>query len=229
MARKLVSPVQTSVSVWNILITVLLLIILCIVTGIVIIYFKKPIQPKDIQPNIVPDDRICMTKSEYTKLIDNTSQKSEIVVQDTISRDQRVLSDQLYPPLNRTNTVIHDALEHNIQHRNMYVPTNDMMDNYRLIGYLVNQDDTKDAGGNNWKLFARQKDRNRSDFYIIPSNNNYDIKIHISDEMIQGNEKLRDVYTVPKQISFNTPMLNTTAYQYVEIPKADLTTGVRYL
>jgi hypothetical protein len=170
-----------------------------------------------------------MTKSEYTKLIDNTSQKSEIVVQDTISRDQRVLSDQLYPPLNRTNTVIHDALEHNIQHRNMYVPTNDMMDNYRLIGYLVNQDDTKDAGGNNWKLFARQKDRNRSDFYIIPSNNNYDIKIHISDEMIQGNEKLRDVYTVPKQISFNTPMLNTTAYQYVEIPKADLTTGVRYL
>jgi hypothetical protein len=111
----------------------------------------------------------------------------------------------------------------------MYVPTNDMMDNYRLIGYLVNQDDAKDAGGNNWKLFARQKDRNRSDFYIIPANNNFDIKIHISDEMIQGNEKLRDVYTVPKQISFNTPMLNKTSYQYVEIPKADLTAGVRYL
>jgi hypothetical protein len=200
---------------------VLLLIVLCIITGIIIIYFKKP--------NIVPDDKICLAKSEYTKLIENKSKQSDIVIENTVSRDQRVLSDQLYPPLNRTNTVIHDALEHNIQHRNMYVPTNDMMDNYRLIGYLVNQDDAKDAGGNNWKLFARQKDRNRSDFYIIPANNNFDIKIHISDEMIQGNEKLRDVYTVPKQISFNTPMLNKTSYQYVEIPKADLTAGVRYL
>lgn len=222
MARKLVSPTsQSSASVWNILITVLLLIVLCIITGIIIIYFKKP--------NNVPDDKICLAKSEYTKLIENKSKQSDIVIENTVSRDQRVLSDQLYPPLNRTNTVIHDALEHNIQHRNMYVPTNDMMDNYRLIGYLVNQDDAKDAGGNNWKLFARQKDRNRSDFYIIPANNNFDIKIHISDEMIQGNEKLRDVYTVPKQISFNTPMLNKTSYQYVEIPKADLTAGVRYL
>ena len=96
-----------------------------------------------------------------------------------------------------------------------------------MVGYLVGKN--TDAGGGNWKLFARQKDRNTSDFYMIPSNNNYDIKIYIKDEMVVG-DRLRDVYTIPKQITFNSPMLDTTgSYEFVEIPKADLSSSSRYM
>lgn len=189
-------------------------------------------------------DKVCMTRKEYEKL-NNKKQDEEMVCKPkyvvmaagvsgtdrSMPRDYRVLQDQLYPPLNRTDTMTHKMLEKNIDERNMYVPTNDTLDNYRLVGYLINKDPVgeRDAGGNNWKLFARQKDRHSSDFYMIPSNNNYDIKIHIKDDMISSGERLRDVYTIPKNISFKSPMLNQSPYEFVEIPKADLATSSRYL
>lgn len=175
-------------------------------------------------------DKVCISLQEYDALKEKTKEPQQVPFNNPTRsppRDYRVLNDQLYPPLNRTDTITHTMLENNINNRNMYVPTNDRNDNYRLIGYLVNKENDKDAGGNSWKLFAREKDRNQSDFYIIPSNNNYDIKIHINDDIIKG-ERLRDVYTVPKNITFNSPMLNAGPYEYVELPKADLTTS-RYL
>ena len=119
-------------------------------------------------------------------------------------------------------------METNIEKRNMYVPSNDTMDRYRIVGYLVSSDENKDAGGNNWKLFARQKDRHTSDFYIVPANNNYDIKIQLNDNVVVG-ERLRDVYTIPNTMTFNSPMLNKSPYEFVEIPKADLASSSGYM
>lgn len=192
-------------------------------------------KPKQANKDI-DSDSVCMTRKEYERMLETkannannatssveTSKRANV----SLDRDYRVIDDQLYPPLNRTDTSTYTMLERNIAKRDMYVSTNDTLDNYRLVGYLINKGD-KDAGGNNWKLFARQKDRYTSDFYIVPSNNNYDIKINIKDEMIIG-ERLRDVYTIPKMITFQSPMLNTTPYEFVEIPKADLAVSSRYL
>jgi hypothetical protein len=136
--------------------------------------------------------------------------------------DEKVLYDQLYPPTNRTETPVYNAMDREVKNRNMYVPTQGKGDDYRMVGYLVNQEGN-DSGGNNWKLFARQKTSNTADFYMVPANNNYDIKIPISNDIIVGNEKLRDVYTIPNEIQFNTPMLSKDSYQFIELPKTDLT------
>jgi hypothetical protein len=92
------------------------------------------------------------------------------------------------------------------------------------VGYLTSKDATSsDSGGNNWKLFARQKDRHSAEFYIIPANNNYDIKVMLTDDVVKGT-RLRDTYTIPNELSFNNPLLNKTPYEFVEIPKTDFTT-----
>jgi len=196
-------------------------------------------------------DKVCMSVASYENLkyscekeqctrqqslsvkaseaMYNTNQTTDRAREDheilaSKNRDYRVLTDPLYPPLNRTDTVTQNKLISNINERNMYIPTNDQHDQYRLVGYLVNQDNEKDIGGNTWKLFARQKDRNSSDFYMIPANNNYDVKIHITDGMILGT-RLRDIYSIPDIVEFKSPMLNTSRYNFIEIPKSDLSTS----
>lgn len=187
-----------------------------------------------------PIGKVCMSKGEYAAVVTNktpTEAQVRVIVEhqhppstsDTTtsvaSRDYRVLNDPLYPPLNRSDTRTHDTLTHSVRNRNMYVPTGggDIGDTYRLVGYLVNNDSEKDSGGNSWKLFARQKDKNTSDFYMMPSNNNFDIKIPIRDEIVVGT-RLRDVYTIPSEIQFTSPMLNATTYHFIENPKTDLST-----
>lgn len=141
----------------------------------------------------------------------------------TDTRDKRVISDQLYPPLNRTDEQNHIAISRSLNNR-----VNQDQDSFRLVGYLTNNDEySKDAGGNNWKLFARMKDRHQGEFYIIPTNNNIDLKIPLTNDVVIG-EKLRDVYSIPNELKFNSPMLNQTSYKFTEIPKADFS-SVRYV
>lgn len=169
-----------------------------------------------------PMGKVCLSEGEYERL----REPKTIIVQQqpalerAVNRDRRVLDDPLYPPLNRIDRATHDAVNVQVQNRNMYVPTRDIGDSYRLVGYLVNNEEEPDKGGNSWKLFARQKDRHTSDFYMVPANKNYDIKIPIKDEMVQG-ARLRDLYTIPNQITFNSPLLNKTPYEFIENPKTD--------
>lgn len=136
-------------------------------------------------------------------------------------RDRRVISDQLYPPLNRTDEQNYIAISRQVQSGQLYQITNDSKDSFRLVGYLSNDEPVQDAGGNNWKLFARMKDRNQGEFYIIPTNNNIDLKIPLTNEIVVS-QKLKDIYTLPKEMLFNCPMLNKGPYVFTEIPKADL-------
>jgi hypothetical protein len=149
-------------------------------------------------------------------------------IQTTDTRDKKVISDQLYPPLNRMSSNDLIRVNHEIQVGNLYQNTNDFQDSFRLVGYLTNTDEyAKDAGGNNWKLFARMKDRNQGEFYIIPTNNNIDLKIPLTNDIIVG-ERLRDTYSIPNELRFKSAMLNQGAYKFTEIPKADLG-AARYL
>lgn len=163
-------------------------------------------------------DKICMSLKQLNKIKNNNDYKTTRA--DTIVRDYRVLNDELFPPINRSDTNNHTKLTNNIMNRSMYIKTNNVNDTFRLVGYVTNNSDEKDTGNNNWKLFARQKDRHSSEFYMTPTNNNNDVKISITDDIILGN-KLRDMYAIPNIISFNSPMLNTSPYQVVEIPRND--------
>lgn len=144
------------------------------------------------------------------------------------NRDIRVLEDPLYPPLNRTDEPNFNAITTEVKRGDIYVPTNGIgTDSYRLVGYLSNHDSVKDAGGNNWKLFGRMKDRYTGEYYISPVNNNIDLKIPLTNDIVVG-DRLRDLYTLPREMRFKSPMLNTGVYEYTEIPKTDFT-NARYL
>jgi hypothetical protein len=167
-------------------------------------------------------DKVCMRKTEYDKLLIRPTETR--VVNEGPSRaderDRKVMNDPLYPPLNRSETSIHNSVADAVERKQLYNRTRETTDRYRLVAYITSTDEKKDSGGNTWKLLAREKDRNRSEFYIIPANNNYDMKIMITDDIIIG-EKLRDIYTIPKQLTFSSPLLNETSYEVTEIPMND--------
>lgn len=117
------------------------------------------------------------------------------------SRDRRVVEDPLYPPLNRSPASPEDA--------------------FRLIGYLTSEAHAQDAGNNRWKLFGRMKDRHEGEYYVSPVDKTIDLKVPLTRETVVG-ERLRDVYTLPNQMRFKSPMLHETPYAFTELPKAEL-------
>jgi len=169
-------------------------------------------------------DKVCITTKEFKSLHSNKPSQlrtQEAVIDD--SRDRRVLNDPLYPALNRSEFDTHQGIAEKVKSKVLYNTTQDFTDRYRLVAYVTNQDQNKDSGGNTWKLMARQKDRNQAEFFMIPANNNYDMKVMLNNEMIVGNEKLRDTYTIPKQLTFKSPLLNETPYEVTELPMNDFT------
>ena len=138
------------------------------------------------------------------------------------ARDRRVLSDPLYPALNRTDASTFTGIS-NMPRINTI---NDSLDSYRLLGYLSNTQQEHDAGMNNWKLFGRMKDRHQGDYYISPANNNIDLKLPLTTDVVIG-ERLRDTFSLPQQMQFNSPMLNQGPYTFTEMPKGDI--GSRYM
>lgn len=154
---------------------------------------------------------------------EKSSTERDVVSQRDISkRDRRVLHDDLYPPLNRTEASNHQAIQKEIHQGHLYnnASPNGFQDQFRLIGYLSNLSATKDAGHNNWKLLGRMKDRHQGEYYIIPANSQLDIKIPLTSDIVVG-ERLRDTYSLPKEMRFNSPLLNNTPYVFIEIPKTD--------
>ena len=153
---------------------------------------------------IPESEKICLTIEEYNKLL-SIKEKNNVEKNNVEIRDRKVVEDQLYPPINRADNKTH-----------------------RLVAYVTNNSEEKDAGNNNWKLFARQKDRNISEFYMKPTDNNNDMKVPITDSIVVG-ERLRDIYNIPKQLTLNSPLFNANPYNVVEIPKADLTNSSDYI
>jgi len=205
------------------------------VEEVVIVNKREHVATQPIQPTqpTVPINKVCLTLDEYDKLKNNVNNDvkdniEQIKTNHTIERDYKVLNDPLYPPLNRSDNRTHTDMVQKINRRDMYIRTNDLNDTYRLVAYLTNNSVNRDTGGNSWKLFARQKDRHISDFYMKPTDNNNDIKIPLTGEIVVGS-RLRDIYNIPSEITFNSPMLNNTPYYVMEVPKADLTRSNNYI
>jgi hypothetical protein len=140
------------------------------------------------------------------------------------TRDHLVLNSPLYPPLNRTDTNTFNS----VKDSGLNVSLNDIGDDYRLLGYLTYSDSFPvDKGGNNWQLFGRMKNRHQGDYYIIPANNNYNIKIPITHDIMIG-ERLKDLYSLPSELRFNSVMLNQGIYNLTELPKTDFS-SIKYM
>lgn len=167
--------------------------------------------------------KVCMSVKEFKDFHQNKHSNTTPQTGIDDSRDRRVLNDPLYPALNRTEFDTHQGVADKIKRKELYNTTREFTDRYRLVAYVTNHDQDKDSGGNTWKLMARQKDRNRADFFMVPANNNYDMKVMLNNEMIVGNDKLRDLYTIPKQLTFKSPLLNETPYEVTELPMNDFT------
>jgi hypothetical protein len=224
-------------------ITAVIIVLLIIIISLIIYAIFAPTDSKSSQPsqpsqpsqlsqpqgdNAI-NNKVCLSLDDYNVLLDKARHTAEKVGKDeTVVRDRKVLGDPLYPPLNRSDNKTHTELANNIANRNMYIKTNDLGDTYRLVGYITNNSADKDVGNNNWKLFARQKDRHISEFYMKPTDNNNDVKVPITDDIIVG-DRLRDIYNIPSQITFKSPMFNKDPYNVVEVPKADLSRSADYL
>jgi hypothetical protein len=219
-------------------ITAVIIVLLIIIISLIIYAIFAPADSKlsgsaVVSPQSIPvpeaNNKVCLSIDDYNVLLDKARHTAEKAGKDeTVIRDRKVLGDPLYPPLNRSDNKTHAELANNIANRNMYIRTNDMGDTYRLVGYVTNNSDDKDVGNNNWKLFARQKDRHISEFYMKPTDNNNDVKVAITDDIIVG-DRLRDIYNIPSQITFKSPMFNKDPYNVVEVPKADLSRSADYL
>ena len=190
----------------------------------------------DVQPRDGTSNTVCMSKDAYDRLTASPKvvYKEKVVhvpVMEAVApqaadivevRDRRVLHDDLYPGINRTSAGVFRDFH---VHQDVFnIPTQPTNDRYRLVGYLKNDIDPTGT----WKLFGRDKDRNRGEFYLTPTNNYNDIKIQITDSMVVGREKLRSLDTIPDTLTFNSPLLSNTPYTFVELPKGDLT-DLRYL
>lgn len=199
---------------WGALMCLCLLVVFCV---LFIIFYKQTNQTSKVCMS-VQDLKELQTKQHH----DTATSKQSNTIDD--SRDRRVLNDPLYPAVNRTEFNTHQGIVDKIKTKALYNTTQEFTDRYRLVAYVTNHDENKDSGGNVWKLLARQKDRNRADFFMVPSNNNYDMKVMLNNDIIVG-EKLRDVYTIPKQLQFKSPLLNETPYEVTELPMNDFTSS----
>ena len=208
------------------LLLVAFLLIIIIISYLIYQWMNTPEEDNKKNEDNIPSNKICMSIDEFNKLRDSAVKVNNDA--DTISRDRKVLEDDLYPPLNRGDTKSHTNLANNINRRRMYVNTQETGDTFRLVAYLTSTSDEKDSGNNNWKLFARQKDRHFSEFYMIPTDNTNDLKISINNDNVVGH-RLRDVYDIPRQLTFNSPLLNKEPYDVVEVPKADLSRSADYI
>lgn len=174
----------------------------------------------------------CVSK-QATKPLSDTNERCIVIAPNASTqvtnsphsqdRDMRVLKDPLYPALNRSEFDVHNSIVSAIDEKQLYQSSHHFNDRYRLVAYVTNtSNDEKDAGGNRWKLMAKQRDRNNADFFLVPVDRNYDMKVMLDNNIVVG-ERLRDTYTIPKQLVFNSPLLNTTPYEVVELPMTDFT------
>ena len=182
-----------------------------------------PIMPP---PSCPPVTTTCLSTPYFTPAAAAAAAAAAVI--ENPSRDRQVLNDPLYPPLNRTDEQTFNSVIREVKQGNIYIhPTAEYGDSYRLVGYLSSTDAyQRDAGNNNWKMYGRMKNHNQGDFYIMPASRDIDLKIPLTPEVVVG-ERLRDVYTLPEEMRFRSPMLNDSAYRFIEMPKADFS-STRY-
>jgi hypothetical protein len=88
-------------------------------------------------------------------------------------------------------------------------------DQYHLVGYMIGRDD---RFGNAWKLFGRETPNHAlAEFYVVPANTHYDVRVVLTRDMFVGNNRLRTLYDLPQSIFINHPMFSKNEYIISEV------------
>ena len=179
----------------NFIIIILVIVILILIGGGVSTYFY--LELKKEKAKICPVQQTCHIVKE---------------VQVKESRDNAVLNDPLYPPLNRSARDVPIPP----------MPRNRNTDSFRLVGYLVDQSDKNYS----WKIFAMEKYKGgRSQFYATPTNRDIDMKVFLSNDIIVGRDKFIDLYNLPDKVNIQHPMFSKGTYDVVQLPMSDFSTN----
>lgn len=167
------------------------------------------------------------------------------------ARDRRVLEDRLHPPVDRADSATHAGLREAVVQRGALYASPGVAgsrahsDSYRLIGYLTYAGDAspnlstsqrapgatqdrhpypQDSGRNSWQVFARQSGSNAASFYMTPTDTTLSVKVPLDGSVLApGQPRLKSVEDVPETLQFASPLLNRGTYQFVPLPKMDLT------
>lgn len=134
-------------------------------------------------------------------------------------RDNAVLHNPLYPPLDRQSRPLADEYLKYRQAGLFDVPTRQGGDTYRLMGYLINSVNKTDK----WNIYGRQRYSGSSHgyFYVTQQcNNNTCTKIELTKDILV-NERLNDFYNLPSTLIFKSPLFSTDPYDVVQLSVAD--------
>jgi hypothetical protein len=157
----------------------------------------------------------CATRVRFDE-----SQNTVIIARNegVVERDQAVLNDPLFPPVNRETASQHEALRNKLWLRPLQERDSD---SFRLVAYLVSKSEDKTT----WKLFGRRKDRNIGEFYATPSDRNNDVKVPLDRmSMPDKDARLRGMDDIPDEVTVNTPLLSGT-FDVMRLPGSDFSTG----
>lgn len=216
---------QNSRTIYILIGLMLLVLIALIVTSIMIakqyhvnnqvpVVYAAPIQKESSDKN----DKVDQPEFHHYNSM-NSHMVPHVSVYDVVNRDYRVLNDPLYPALARQDAF--SLARFMNEPRLQAHATQGMGDTYRLVGYMVSQEEKTDA----WKLYARQTQgshRSVADFYAEPASRDMQgMKIALSQGGITS-PPLRDVYNIPDSLNVTHPMFDRSAtYSVVSLPNSD--------
>lgn len=135
------------------------------------------------------------------------------------ARDMAVVSNPLYPPLDRQSRPLADEYLRYKEAGIFDIPTRNGSDTYRLMGYLINSTNKNDK----WNIYGKQRHSGSShgNFYATQQcNNNTCTKIELTKDILI-NERLNDFYNLPSTLTFNSPLFGTDPYDVVQLSMAD--------
>ena len=195
----------------------IIITLVCVIFLLSVLLFSSTTQPHQQTPqtNACPPCNHNVTKSTAT------SSKQYTPIDPVLNRDVRVLKDELYPPYNRPST---DVSRRYMNEPNLNpIPTRyGSSDTYRIVGYLVSEEDKNDV----WKLYAREKYRgSTSEFYASPANKNFDMKVVLNNDSVIGPNRLKDLYDMPDELMVNHPMFSKSAYRVVSLSTSDFSSS----
>ena len=139
-----------------------------------------------------------------------------------LDRDRRVISDPLYPIINRTDRPTFDYLIRNPSIRGIMTRYDDNLDTHRPIAIAKLNTGGVISKSDLYYLFGKRKSKNSSkgDYYLWAPNINNQIKIPLVDD--RNNPLIKDFDNIPSLLKIKDGIFAGATVEIQELNNADL-------